>query len=95
MLSEYCGRVAPAAREARSAHRADFVAPPTPESFTGTIAMTQATPLLFDFAPFAGKSEHYVELIKQFAAAHSFRSATVSELLLDDDYHRRPLRPSA
>ena len=55
--------------------------------------MTQATPLLFDFAPFSGKSEQYVELIKQFAAAHSFRSATVSELLLDDDYHRRPLRP--
>ena len=55
--------------------------------------MTQATPLLFDFAPFAGKSEQYVELIKLFAAAHSFRSATVDELLLDDDYHRRPLRP--
>jgi hypothetical protein len=26
-------------------------------------------------------------------AAHPFRSATVDELLLDDDYHRRPLRP--
>lgn len=55
--------------------------------------MTQSTPLLFDFSPFAGQSERYVDLIKQFAAAQPFRSAEVSELLLDDDYHRRPLRP--
>jgi hypothetical protein len=55
--------------------------------------MSQATSLLFDFSPFAGQSEHYVDLIKQFAAAQPFRSADVSELLLDDDYHRRPLRP--
>ncbi|WP_144109538.1 peptide synthetase [Paraburkholderia sp. BCC1886] len=55
--------------------------------------MTQATPLLFDFAPFVGHSERYVDLIKQFAAAQAFRSAEVSELVLDDDYHRRPLRP--
>ncbi|MFM0502676.1 cupin domain-containing protein [Paraburkholderia caffeinilytica] len=55
--------------------------------------MTQATSLLFDFSPFAGHSEHHVELIKQFAAAQPFRSAVVSELLLEDDFHRRPLRP--
>src|SRR5580698_5149740 len=83
----------PAIREVCCACYADAVVQRTPESLTGNIAMTQATPLLFDFAPFAGKSEQYVELIKQFAAAQSFRSATVDELLLDDDYHRRPLRP--
>ncbi len=55
--------------------------------------MTQAMPLLFDFSPFVGQSERYVELIKQFSAAHAFRSAHVSELLLEDDFHRRPLRP--
>ena len=55
--------------------------------------MTQSLPPLFAFSPFDGQSEHYVLLIKQFAAAHAFRSATVDELLLDDDYHRRPLRP--
>ncbi|WP_322029490.1 peptide synthetase [Paraburkholderia sp. J76] len=54
--------------------------------------MTQATSL-FDFSPFVGQSEHYVGLIKRFAAAQPFRSAQVSELVLDDDYHRRPLRP--
>lgn len=55
--------------------------------------MTQAMPLLFDFSPFVGQSERYVDLIKQFSAAHAFRSAHVSELLLEDDFHRRPLRP--
>lgn len=55
--------------------------------------MTQATSLLFDFSPFVGQSERYVELIRQFAAVRPFRSALVSELVLDDDYHRRPLRP--
>ncbi|MDR5776822.1 MULTISPECIES: peptide synthetase [unclassified Caballeronia] len=55
--------------------------------------MTHASSSLFDFSPFAGQSERYVDLIKQFAAAQPFRSAEVSELVLDDDYHRRPLRP--
>ena len=55
--------------------------------------MTFSYPALFDFEPFAGRSEAFVALIRQFAAAHPFRSATVDELLLDDDYHRRPLRP--
>ncbi|MDR5822551.1 peptide synthetase [Caballeronia sp. LZ043] len=55
--------------------------------------MTQPSSSLFDFSPFAGQSERYVGLIKQFAAAQPFRSAEVSELVLDDDYHRRPLRP--
>ncbi|MEQ5838804.1 peptide synthetase [Paraburkholderia acidicola] len=55
--------------------------------------MTQATPSLFDFSPFDGQSEHYVSLIKQFSSAGPFRSATVDELVLDSDYHRRPLRP--
>lgn len=55
--------------------------------------MTQALPPLFDFSTFDGQSDHFVTLIKQFADAHAFRSATVDELVLDDDYHRRPLRP--
>ncbi|MDB5831324.1 MAG: peptide synthetase [Caballeronia sp.] len=55
--------------------------------------MTFSYPALFDFEPFAGRSEEFVTLIRQFATAHPFRSATVDELLLDDDYHRRPLRP--
>ena len=55
--------------------------------------MSQASLPIFDFSPFVGHSERYVALIKQFAAAGPFRSATVDELLLDDDFHRRPLRP--
>jgi hypothetical protein len=55
--------------------------------------MTTHPQQLFDFTPFNGQSERYVALIKQFAAAAPFRSATVDELVLDDDYHRRPLRP--
>lgn len=55
--------------------------------------MTEAHSALFSFAPFTGQSEKYVTLIKAFSAAHAFRSATVDELVLDDDYHRRPLRP--
>ncbi|PQV54223.1 peptide synthetase [Paraburkholderia sp. BL21I4N1] len=48
---------------------------------------------LFDFEPFAGQSEQHLDLIKRFAAALPFRSATVDELVLDGQYHRRPLRP--
>ncbi|MDE1182645.1 peptide synthetase [Paraburkholderia sp.] len=55
--------------------------------------MTHRHPALFDFGDFSGRSEEYVALIRQFAAAQAFRSATVDELVLDDDYHRRPLRP--
>ncbi|WP_250470106.1 MULTISPECIES: peptide synthetase [unclassified Caballeronia] len=55
--------------------------------------MTQPVPPLFDFSSFDGKSEHYLSLIRQFAAATPYRSATVDELVLDSDYHRRPLRP--
>ncbi|MCY0386851.1 peptide synthetase [Robbsia sp. Bb-Pol-6] len=55
--------------------------------------MTPSQPLLFDFSPFVGQSEGYVALIQQFAAARPFRSALVSELVLEDDYHRRALRP--
>jgi hypothetical protein len=55
--------------------------------------MTYRSPALFDFGAYAGQSEAYVSLIRQFAAAPAFRSATVDELVLDSDYHRRPLRP--
>ena len=39
--------------------------------------MTFSHRALFDFEPFAGRSEEFVALIRQFAAAHPFRSATV------------------
>jgi len=55
--------------------------------------MMQTLPQLFDFSIFNAQSESYVALIQQFCAAPPFRSATVDELVLDDDYHRRPLRP--
>ncbi|NIE64864.1 peptide synthetase [Burkholderia sp. Ax-1719] len=48
---------------------------------------------LFDFTPFEGQSDEHVALIKRFAAALPFRSAVVDELVLDGQFHRRPLRP--
>jgi hypothetical protein len=39
-----------------------------------------------------GLDEH-VQLVREFAAHDGFRSATVEELELDEDFYRRPLRP--
>jgi AraC-like ligand binding domain len=39
-----------------------------------------------------GFDEH-VQLVREFAAHDSFRSAAVEELELDEDFYRRPLRP--
>jgi hypothetical protein len=48
---------------------------------------------LFDFARYAADVGQSADLIRQFAAHDAFRSATVEELVLEDDFHRRPLRP--
>lgn len=50
-------------------------------------------PALFDFSPFAGQSASHVQVLREFAAGRPFRSATVEELVLDDDFYRRALRP--
>jgi len=55
--------------------------------------MTDLPVALFDFSAFAGDTASYLSTIKEFAAGHAFRSAAVDELLLDDDFYRRPLRP--
>lgn len=55
--------------------------------------MVEAISALFDFSPFVGQSASYVSALKDFAAGNAFRSATVDELVLDDDFYRRPLRP--
>ncbi|WP_144160622.1 iron-containing redox enzyme family protein [Paraburkholderia sp. BCC1885] len=48
---------------------------------------------LFDFAPYLGQREEVIGLIREFASHHAFRSATVEELALEEDFYRRPLRP--
>jgi hypothetical protein len=48
---------------------------------------------LFDFSQHAPQRDEAVELIKQFAGQHPFRSAQVEELELDEDFYRRPVRP--
>ncbi|OZI34731.1 peptide synthetase [Bordetella genomosp. 10] len=48
---------------------------------------------LFDFEPYKAQREEILPLIKQFAGHTAFRSAVVEELELDEDFHRRPLRP--
>lgn len=55
--------------------------------------MTDSVPELFDFQDFAADSEGYRQLLKDFAAGPAFRSAAVEELVLDNDFFRRPLRP--
>ncbi len=50
------------------------------------------TSALFDFSSFIGKSSRYVQMLKEFATGSPFRSATVGELVLDDDFYRRALR---
>lgn len=58
-----------------------------------TNSISSLAPPLFDFFAFDGQSEHHVALLRQFSAALPFRSASVDELVLDGDYHRRALRP--
>jgi mannose-6-phosphate isomerase-like protein (cupin superfamily) len=48
---------------------------------------------LFDFSPYLDQRDEMLELIRRFAAHDAFRSAVVEELELDEDFHRRPLRP--
>jgi mannose-6-phosphate isomerase-like protein (cupin superfamily) len=55
--------------------------------------MNAEPPRLFDFSPFGADLDSNVELVRAFAAHRAFRSAAVEELELDEDFHRRPLRP--
>ena len=47
----------------------------------------------FDFDPWDGHARGATEAIRQFAAHEALRSAMVEELELDDEFHRRPVRP--
>ncbi|WP_218574773.1 hypothetical protein [Reyranella sp. CPCC 100927] len=48
---------------------------------------------LFDFGRRTAAAQQSIALVRQFAAHTAFRSAMVEELELDEDFHRRPLRP--
>lgn len=48
---------------------------------------------LFDFSTQADVIDQHVALIRDFAALDPYRSAMVEELVLDEDFYRRPLRP--
>lgn len=50
-------------------------------------------PPLFDFSSYAGNTGGFLQTLKEFAAGTAFRSAAVEELVLQDDFCRRPLRP--
>jgi hypothetical protein len=55
--------------------------------------MAALSPRLFDFSPFVARREEAVGSIREFLAHAAFRSAVVEELVLDEDFYRRPLRP--
>jgi hypothetical protein len=48
---------------------------------------------LFDFAPRVPQADDQLDLIRSFADLHPYRSAMVEELVLDEDFYRRSLRP--
>src|SRR5262245_37615300 len=48
---------------------------------------------LFDADRCREDFDEHVQLVREFAAHDSFRSAAVEELELDEDFYRRPLRP--
>lgn len=48
---------------------------------------------MFEFRKFEGRTDQAVESIRRFAAHEALRSATVDELELGDEFHRRALRP--
>ncbi|MDN7353675.1 cupin domain-containing protein [Acetobacter senegalensis] len=53
----------------------------------------ETLPRLFDFSRWEGKQPSLRESVIAFAQRHPFRSAVVQELVLDNDFYRRPLRP--
>lgn len=55
--------------------------------------MSEAQNRLFDFSTQAAVIEEHVGLIRDFADLDPYRSAMVEELVLDEDFYRRPLRP--
>ena len=52
-----------------------------------------ALPPLFDFTAQHPQRDRFLSLLREFAACEPFRSASVDELVLNDDFYRRPLRP--
>lgn len=48
---------------------------------------------LFDFSPYLAQRDDVLRSIREFASHQAFRSADVEELELDEEFHRRPLRP--
>jgi len=55
--------------------------------------MMNTHPRLFQFGRTAEQIDAARTLIREFADGLPFRSARVEELVLDEDFHRRPLRP--
>jgi mannose-6-phosphate isomerase-like protein (cupin superfamily) len=55
--------------------------------------MLETSRPLFDFAAQSRDYQKILELIRTFADHEAFRSAAVEELVLDEDFHRRPVRP--
>ncbi|MFD0390922.1 hypothetical protein ACFQ4K_28895 [Tistrella bauzanensis] len=55
--------------------------------------MTDSTPRLFSFARHRGQQDAMRDLVASFADLHPYRSAMVDELVLDEDFYRRPARP--
>lgn len=51
------------------------------------------TPRLFSFARQQGQQDAMRDLVAGFADLHPYRSAMVDELVLDEDFYRRPARP--
>lgn len=47
----------------------------------------------FEFASWSSRASEMTEHVRAFAAHHALRSAAVEELVLDDEFHRRALRP--
>ncbi|KVE34335.1 peptide synthetase [Burkholderia sp. BDU5] len=48
---------------------------------------------LFNFSAQHAHRDMFLALLREFATYEPFRSATVDELVLNDDFYRRPLRP--
>jgi mannose-6-phosphate isomerase-like protein (cupin superfamily) len=55
--------------------------------------MRDASSPFFDFALHTADIDEQVDLIQDFAGLDPYRSAQVEELVLDEDFYRRPLRP--
>lgn len=55
--------------------------------------MSDVSDKMFDFESLSKDYDAIRELIRDFASHDAFRSAVVDELVLDEDFYRRPVRP--